>query len=146
MTPITLRFVRYCFHGSRYTVEASCTCEPCGVKRENFRRKRRRFYFTPSFCLRLAALGVGWLIIFRYSQRIHSSRQEIQIWDPHHILGVSSYSSIANIKHQYKRLSLKYHPDKRLNGVSKDRAEELFTELTKAYKACVFRQLKLTLG
>jgi translocation protein SEC63 len=134
MTPITLRFVRHYFHD---TVKASCTCESCGVKQQNLRPKRRRSYSTWSFFWRLAALGVGWLIVFQYAHNIHSSRQEIRIWDPHHLLGVSSYSSIKHIKQQYKRMSRKYHPDKRLNGLSKEQAEEIFVELTKAYKVCV---------
>jgi translocation protein SEC63 len=137
MTPITLRFVRHCFHDLMCTVDSSCTCELCAVKRQNFRRKRRKLYFSWSVSLRLVAVGVGWLIVFQYAHSIHSSRQEIQIWDPHHLLGVSSYSSIAYIKQQYKRMSLKYHPDKSLNGLSKVQAEEIFVELTKAYKACV---------
>jgi translocation protein SEC63 len=47
-------------------------------------------------------------------------------------------TSPSGLKRRYKRLSLKYHPDKRPSGTSQREAEERFIELTRAYKACVF--------
>jgi translocation protein SEC63 len=77
----------------------------------------------------------AWLSISQLIYGIGSSVQQIQVWDPFHILGVSVFSSSTVIKHQYKRKSLQYHPDKRLKWMTKEDAEAKFIDLTKAYKA-----------
>jgi translocation protein SEC63 len=63
----------------------------------------------------------------------------IQVWDPFQIIGVSPFSSLAQIKRNYKRRSLKFHPDKvpKGLGMSKEQAEAKFIDLTKAYKAYI---------
>jgi len=81
------------------------------------------------------------LSISQLSYGIFSSVQQIQVWDPFQILGVSVFSSSTVIKHQYKRKSLLYHPDKRLKGMTKEDAEAKFIDLTKAYKAYVRTQV-----
>jgi DnaJ-class molecular chaperone len=45
------------------------------------------------------------------------------------------FSSIAHIKQQYKRKSLKYHPDKHFGKKMKEQSEAMFIDLTEAYKA-----------
>ena len=50
--------------------------------------------------------------------------------DYYNILGVSRGSTYAEIKGQYKKLALKYHPDKNPKG----NTEENFKKITEAYK------------
>lgn len=73
-------------------------------------------------------------MILQLGIKIQSSPQ-IQIWDPFRLLDVSAFSSTPHIKRQYKRKSLKFHPDKRSPGVTKEEAEAIFIDITKAYKA-----------
>ena len=86
------------------------------------------------FLMHLALLCGGWLTILQLSTVIQSSPQ-VQIWDPFRLLEVSIFSSSTHIKRQYKRKSLKFHPDKRSKDITKEEAEAIFIDITKAYKA-----------
>lgn len=52
--------------------------------------------------------------------------------DWYKILGVSKTSSIAEIKRAYKKLALKWHPDK--NTDNREEAENKFREIAAAYE------------
>jgi DnaJ-class molecular chaperone len=54
----------------------------------------------------------------------------LNIADCHHILGVKAGSSQKEIKNAYRRLSLKYHPDRNKD----DKSGEIFKNVTKAYQ------------
>ncbi|KIX07867.1 uncharacterized protein Z518_02521 [Rhinocladiella mackenziei CBS 650.93] len=62
-----------------------------------------------------------------------------KIWDPYDILGISRSASESEISKFYKRLSIKYHPDKAKPDASKnetmDDVNNRWVEMTKAYKA-----------
>ena len=51
--------------------------------------------------------------------------------DYYKVLGVTKTSSEAEIKKAYKKLAIKWHPDKNLSN--KERAEEEFKKITEAY-------------
>lgn len=85
---------------------------------------------TP-FLINLAILCVT-IPLFLYLLRLVGSDGEVNSFDPYHILGVSTEATANEIKKAYRRLSLKYHPDK--NPGNKI-AEEMFVKLTKAYEA-----------
>ena len=54
--------------------------------------------------------------------------------DPYQILGVSREASDEEIKKAYRKLSRKYHPDANINNPNKDKAEEKFKEVQRAYQ------------
>jgi DnaJ like chaperone protein len=58
------------------------------------------------------------------------------LWDPHRILGVSHNASAADIKHAYRELANKYHPDKlaHLGDEFRTLAEARFKEIQQAYQ------------
>jgi DnaJ like chaperone protein len=57
-------------------------------------------------------------------------------WDPYQILGVDRSASAIEIKHAYRKLASKYHPDKleHLGNEFKALAERRFKEIQKAYQ------------
>ena len=53
--------------------------------------------------------------------------------DPYEVLGVSPNATDEEIKHAYRELSRKYHPDANQNNPLKDLAEEKFKQVQAAY-------------
>ena len=71
--------------------------------------------------------------------RVITTKVENRIWDPYAILGLSSSSSLKQIKSHYKKLSRALHPDKikLIGNMTKEEVEKKFVDITKAYKAYV---------
>lgn len=77
----------------------------------------------------------------QFSGRSHSDSQDQYAktgssWDAHRILGVSRNASAEEIKHAYRELANKYHPDKleHLGDEFKTLAEKRFKEIQQAYQ------------
>lgn len=132
--PATIAFVRHHFRNVINSITTNCICKPCTKKAQKLKRRRRQSYLKPMFFMHMILLCGGWGTIFQMSTTILSSPQ-VQIWDPFRLLDVSVFSSAACIKRQYKRKSLKSHPDKRSKDVTKEESEAIFIDITKAYKA-----------
>lgn len=103
------------------------------VQRKKQRRRERKLK-------RFLAVVVGWAIIGFMAYLIHVTARTIpKIWNPYDILGISESATEKEIKSHYKRMSLKYHPDKAKPDLSKNETLETlndhFVEFTKAYKA-----------
>ncbi|KAK4055503.1 secretory subunit [Microbotryomycetes sp. JL201] len=89
------------------------------------------------FGLRTVFLAAGWLAFAVVVQRASLIEGEANAFDPFQILGVSSSATEKQIKKHYRKLSLKFHPDKLVLGANqtKEEADNQFVQLTKAYKA-----------
>lgn len=57
-------------------------------------------------------------------------------WDPYRVLGIDRSASVEEIKHAYRELASKYHPDKlaHLGDEFKVLAETRFKEIQQAYQ------------
>lgn len=81
----------------------------------------------------------GWAAVAFLTQRVANAASNSQhsIYDPFQILGLAAGAGEKEIKKHYKRLSIKFHPDKiRLAAnETKETVEAHYIELTKAYKA-----------
>lgn len=103
------------------------------AQRRKQKRKERKTKRIVSAC-------VLWGIIFYMIYLIViTKRIAPQIWDPYDVLGVSRSASDREIDRHYKKLSIKFHPDKAKPDASKNETIETindrWVDMTKAYKA-----------
>ena len=64
-----------------------------------------------------------------------------RINDPFVILEMENTVSIIEVKTAYRRMALKYHPDKRAKGISEEEANRKFREVKRAYEL-ILKKLK----
>ncbi|TGZ84212.1 hypothetical protein EX30DRAFT_338758 [Ascodesmis nigricans] len=94
---------------------------------------------------RFASILIGWGV-FGYMVFLIKTTETTasKIWNPYDILGISTSLSEKQIKSHYKKLSVKFHPDK-IKPVGNQTIEELndrFVEITKAYKALTDEEVR----
>ncbi|KFY09441.1 hypothetical protein V491_08168, partial [Pseudogymnoascus sp. VKM F-3775] len=103
------------------------------AQRKKQRRRERKLK-------RAVTVVLGWALIGFMAYLIHVTARSItKIWNPYDILGISESATEKEIRSHYKRMSLKYHPDKIKPDPAKNETIEMlndfFVDLTKAYKA-----------
>ena len=105
----------------------NCHCSKCikRIKEYNLKIKRKNINFN-------LLLNIIFFLFLLYlfiacCQRV----QKKEIFDPYELLEISPTDQISKIKKSYKKLSLKYHPDKNKGDKS---AKEKFMQINKAYK------------
>ena len=84
-----------------------------------------------TFISNLCFLILAWAI-FLYLITLVSNDGEVNQFDPYNILGLEQGAATSEIKKSYRKLSLKYHPDKNIGDKA---AEEMFMKIAKAYEA-----------
>ncbi|KAK1750693.1 hypothetical protein QBC47DRAFT_331337 [Echria macrotheca] len=101
--------------------------------RKREKRKNRKVW------LMLMVLG-GWATMgyMLYLIKI-TEAPSLKLWNPYDILGISESATEKEIKSKYKRLSLKFHPDKAKPDAAKnetlDDLNARYVEISKAYQA-----------
>lgn len=78
--------------------------------------------------LKKAALLFGWAVFLFLAYKVSKLDREYQEYNPYEVLNLDAGASVAEIKKQYRVLSLKHHPDKGGD-------EAMFMKLAKAYSA-----------
>ncbi|XP_028823802.1 translocation protein SEC63 homolog isoform X1 [Denticeps clupeoides] len=78
--------------------------------------------------LKKAALLLGWALFIFLAYKVSTLDREYQEYNPWEVLNLDQSASVAEIKKQFRVLSLKFHPDKGGD-------EAMFMRITKAYKA-----------
>ncbi|KAI7835105.1 Sec63 Brl domain-containing protein [Kickxella alabastrina] len=77
---------------------------------------------------------LGWFLIFLLSYKVKNTEvAETVRWDPYVILGIDNGESEEVIKKSYRKLSIKWHPDKVTQNL-KEKAGEMMAEINRAYK------------
>ncbi|EEU46194.1 uncharacterized protein NECHADRAFT_38303 [Fusarium vanettenii 77-13-4] len=120
-----------------YKTEHSATVESLRTtqKRKQWRVKRAIF------------VVIGWALMGGMVYLIMVTQRTVpKLYNPYDILGISESLNEKQIKSHYKRLSLKYHPDKiRPDPAKNETAESLndyYVELTKAYQALTDEEVR----
>ncbi|KAI9808160.1 MAG: hypothetical protein M1825_004617 [Sarcosagium campestre] len=110
-----------------------------GQKKKQRRRERR---WKRIITVLVGWLTMGWMIYLI----MVTARLTPKIWNPYDILGISRSLDEKAIKSHYKRLSLKFHPDKIRPDPEKNQTTESlndhFVEITKAYKALTDEEVR----
>lgn len=89
---------------------------------------------------RMITVVLGYIVMAYLIYTISVTQRTLpKLWDPYEVLGVSRSASEKEIDRFYKRLSVKYHPDKAKPDASKNETIESindrWVEMSKAYKA-----------
>ncbi|KAK0535146.1 secretory subunit [Tilletia horrida] len=110
-----------------------------GQKVKAIKNIRKRSLTNPRISARFFLLLVGWSAVAYLFQKIANAATNSThpVYDPFAILGIKSSATEKEIKKHYKKLSIKFHPDKieLAANQTKEWAESQFIELTKAYKS-----------
>jgi translocation protein SEC63 len=101
-------------------------------------RKRRKRQNRKTKRIVAVILGYAFMAYMCYLIAV-TQRTVTKMWDPYDVLGVSRSASEKDIDKFYKRLALKYHPDKAQPDLSKnetmDDVNERWVQMTKAHQA-----------
>ncbi|EHY56526.1 secretory subunit [Exophiala dermatitidis] len=111
---------------------------------ESLRRRRKRQNRKTKRIIAVV-LGYAFMAYMIYLIAV-TQRTAPKMWDPYDILGVSRSATEAEINRFYKRLSVKYHPDKARPDPAKNETVEFindrWVEMTKAYKALTDEEIR----
>lgn len=108
----------------------SCSCSLCLKKAQNLHAQTS----PPIKRLSKWLLVVGgWAVVGILVQVVINTPIELTIWDPYEVMQLDTEATVAQIKKQYKVLSLQYHPDKATEE-QKTAHEAKYIDITKAYK------------
>ncbi|QLG70690.1 hypothetical protein HG535_0A06320 [Zygotorulaspora mrakii] len=106
--------------------------------RQVFDRKGKRGILN----VKNVVIVVGWFLVASIVQRVMNNDAIVEaatgLFDPYSILSVSINANDREIKSAYRKLSVKFHPDKLSKDLSPEERtvmEEAYVQITKAYEA-----------
>lgn len=92
---------------------------------------------------------VGWILVAMVVEAIKQNEAiytaKTVLFDPYEILGISASAADREIKSAYRKLSVKFHPDKLGHDLTQEvrsKMEELYVQITKAYEALTDENIK----
>ena len=107
----------------------NCQCKACINRLNNLIKKKEN---KMSLTFYIGSLIFLSLLSSIYYQKIIETQSKIKVFDPYEILEISHQANDREIKKSFKKLALKYHPDKNLNNIQ---AKAKFMLITKAYES-----------
>ena len=107
----------------------NCQCRACINRLNNLVKKKEN---NKSLAFYIGALIFLSILSSKYYKKIIETQNKIKVFDPYEILEISHSANDKEIKKSFKKLALKYHPDKNLNNIQ---AKAKFMLITKAYES-----------
>ncbi|XP_062601952.1 translocation protein SEC63 homolog isoform X4 [Saccostrea cucullata] len=104
-----------------------CNCDPCVIKRHQL-KSSTKWNRMKEKVLKVVFI-IAWIIFALLAYKVSQIHIEYQEYDPYGELGLDVGATKEEIKKAYKKLSLKYHPDKPTGDHKK------FMKIAKAYTA-----------
>ena len=114
----------------------NCQCKACINRLNNLIKKKSN---KSNLTFYLGALCFLILLSSIYYQKIIETQNQIKVFDPYEILEISKTANVTEIRKSFKKLALKYHPDKNLNNLQ---AKAKFMLITKAYESLTNEESK----
>ena len=133
VTYLLIHILKKIFHKIPYLDQVkylNCNCSKCNERLEKYKIKDRKKYINKHLYINII-LFIFFFYLF-LACCYQTSNLKNQSFDPYEILEISPTATLSKIKHSYKQLSLKYHPDKNPNDKT---AKEKFMQINKAYRA-----------
>ena len=113
----------------------NCHCSYCKKKLKKLDKKTKKK--SPLFyIIILIILSISFIFCYK---KIQETQKNIKSFNPYEILNISPSSEIKEIKKAYKKLALKYHPDKNPNNLQ---SKAMFMLITKAYNSLTDEESK----
>ncbi|KDQ14189.1 hypothetical protein BOTBODRAFT_132671 [Botryobasidium botryosum FD-172 SS1] len=131
LIPLTLT---YAPGRQKKAAHKSCRCPACEEKASRVKKARSSL---PRIGSKAIFTIVGWAAFSILAYQAAHIEVENSVYDPFSILGIRVGSTKKDIKRHYKKLSLKFHPDKvqLAENQTMDDIMSHFVDITKAYKA-----------
>ncbi|MCQ2816945.1 MAG: DnaJ domain-containing protein, partial [archaeon] len=126
--------IRRLLYEQRYIKKeyVNCQCEFCQEKLKKLNQKLKTKNINFSFYLYVIVLLVLLRLTYDSYLDVQRNSGKIKGFNPYEILEIESGADEKTIKKAYKRLALKYHPDKNPNNLQ---AKAKFILIAKAYDA-----------
>ena len=135
--PFTFSFIRNNLLGSNVAVKAEKAVARSSLEKHKFTNVKAketsvRRFFSCAFVLKLLIVIFCWLSIVNLAARV-GNVGEMRGFDPYEILGIQPGATESEIKKQYRRLSVKWHPDGNQDNAVE--AARMFMKIAKAKEA-----------
>ncbi|KIJ32311.1 hypothetical protein M422DRAFT_76544 [Sphaerobolus stellatus SS14] len=114
-----------------------CRCEQCVRHKNEVRNMEKQSGLASKINKKAILTLVGWAVFAATAYKVAITPVENTIYDPFAILGLKRSATEKEIKKHYKKLSVKFHPDKVKLGPNEtlEGIQDYFVNLTKAYKS-----------
>ncbi|CAE6508966.1 unnamed protein product [Rhizoctonia solani] len=129
LIPLTLSF-----RTSATKKTISCKCPECTKKDERIKKSGMS---TAKLGPKLLITTALWVVFGAVAYSAATTKSDTKIYNPFEILGINTGTSEKDIKRHYKKLSVRFHPDKVKLAANQtmEAVAAHFVELTKAYKS-----------
>ena len=115
----------------------NCQCSKCKERYKNYKLKIKSQNINKTLIFNIFIFVIFIFLFIGCTEKVKNSNNKR--FDPFEILEISESASLSEIKKAYKKLSLKYHPDKNINNKT---AKEKFMNINKAYRALTNEKAK----